>query len=210
MTSQPNTPLGQVAKLTSPCNLKETNRKETQRENADRLEGDAEKGWFATMPDQLQRQGQRMQQSLTTMLHHSELRPNLTALLLLVLLVVLLSQRGRIQVLLNNQQTQIQSTEQIAPPWLIAAALIKVALYVAPASLALLLIGQFIGSDEATEHLQPQKVFTALAFALFAISFLRKNIAPRRCLPKPFSNGLRPLASCLSVTLNYSQSPYYR
>lgn len=134
--------------------------------------------WFATMPDQLQRQGQRMQQSLTTMLHHSELRPNLTALLLLVLLVVLLSQRGRIQVLLNNQQTQIQSTEQIAPPWLIAAALIKVALYVAPASLALLLIGQFIGSDEATEHLQPQKVFTALAFALFAISFLRKILRP--------------------------------
>lgn len=134
--------------------------------------------WLVNFPVQIQRQGQRMQQSVATMLRHSELRPSLSAIMILVLLIVLVWQRKRIQALLNEQQEQIKDCQQPSSPWVIARALLKVILYVAPLSLALLLVGQFIGSDENTEHLQPQKVFTALALALFMISFLRKVLKP--------------------------------
>ncbi|MCH8500484.1 MAG: mechanosensitive ion channel [Aliidiomarina sp.] len=134
--------------------------------------------WFMNFPAQLQRQGQRMQQSVTTMLRHSEFRPTLTAIGLLILLLVLIWQHRRIQALLTDQQGLMNNSEQPPSPWLIARALAKVILYVAPLSLALLLVGQFIGSDETTEHLQPHKVFTALALALFMISFLRKVLKP--------------------------------
>ena len=135
--------------------------------------------WWRSLPTDLQAQQQRMRSSLAVMLTNADLQPSLLAILLLIALGTVLWQRPRLLVKLRQQHIAAANDAIPSSPWVILRSLLKVALYVLPISLSLLLLGQFIGVDESVEHLRPQAVFTALAFAWFMVSFLVKLLQPK-------------------------------
>ncbi|MCH8493357.1 MAG: mechanosensitive ion channel [Idiomarina sp.] len=134
--------------------------------------------WWQNLPTDMQAQQQRMRSALSAMLVNADVKPSGLAILLLIALVAVLWQRPRLLVKLREQHAAVINNKVPSSPWVILQSLLKVAVYVLPVSLGLLLLGQFIGADEQVEHLHPSAVFTALAFAWFMVSFLSKLLQP--------------------------------
>lgn len=134
--------------------------------------------WWLTVPQLLVAQQQRMSIAFTGMLRNIDFRPSWSAILLMVALILALWRRQKFGRLLHEQQVALQENGVPCSTWGVSRALAKMAVYVSPVSLTLLLIGQFIGKDESIQHLNASAVFTALAFAWFMVSFLAKILQP--------------------------------
>ncbi|MCH8479683.1 MAG: mechanosensitive ion channel [Wenzhouxiangella sp.] len=132
--------------------------------------------WWLAVPRQLSEQFQRVQAAAVTMVRQADLRPSWTAIVLALLLIIVMWQRPKLRRKMEANDKAVACDAVLASPWVIVQSLMKMAVYVLPVSLTLLLLGQFLGTNASIEHLQPGAVFTALAFAMFMLSFLRKML----------------------------------
>ncbi|WP_194755499.1 mechanosensitive ion channel domain-containing protein [Aliidiomarina indica] len=134
--------------------------------------------WWLSVPDMLQAQFATMQSAARSMIEHTQARITLYVFFLIIALIAVTYKRPFLKRKIDAYQAHVKDPELAASPWVVPGALAKIALYVLPGTLVLLIIGQFIQAPPDAVHLNPGAAFTALAFAWFVLSFLHKLTKP--------------------------------
>ncbi|TRW49889.1 mechanosensitive ion channel [Aliidiomarina halalkaliphila] len=134
--------------------------------------------WWQSVPERIQQQFGTMQSAVQLMVQNTHVRLTSYVFFLLLALAAVIYKRPYLKEKIDSYSANIKDPDFAASPWVVPGALIKIALYVMPGTLVLLIIGQFIQSPPEAEHLNPGAAFTALAFAWFVLSFLHKLTKP--------------------------------
>lgn len=135
--------------------------------------------WWLTLPGQLASQFERLASQVSRAPQVVYFGLDLAGYLLLLSLILLLSQRKRLQHRLEHTRQQFQSTPEVQRSlWSLPIALGLTALLVAPPSMAVLLTGWFIAPLDSGSTFSIGNALVALALAGFMVAYLRNLLRP--------------------------------
>lgn len=130
--------------------------------------------WWLAMPGQLADQLKRLVSQVRSAPQVFYFGLDLTGYLLLAGLILLFSQRKRLQGRLTQARQRFESTPETSRSlWTLPSALGLTALLVAPPSLAVLLLGWFIAPLDSASAFSVGNALVALALAGFMLAYLR-------------------------------------